>query len=105
MKPHSFESLLLPQKGPPQGFSVRYRVYKNGKEFMHVDAGTALEALKASGLTEAYKIERDTIDAATVIDTSTWVNPAVDAATQQPVQENAPASPLSHDEVNKLLNN
>jgi hypothetical protein len=113
----SFEMLSLPKRDFPQLAMGNYRVYKNTSEFLLVAAGTALEAMQASGLTQVYKIERDHMDQHTVLSPNSWkaqvaveeaavVAPAVEVA--QPVAaapvEPAAEVPLSNDDVNKLLN-
>lgn len=69
----TFETLPIPQKGtPPTLAGSSYRVYKDAKEFVTVKAATALEAFEASGLKEAYKIERDRLDSHAVIGSGSW---------------------------------
>lgn len=81
----SFQTLPIPQKGIPQTLVGSYRVYKDAKEFVTVKAATALEAFESSGLKEAYKIERERLDAYAVLGVSSWkkdeaAKPEADAA-------------------------
>lgn len=109
----SFEALPIPRKDPSRTGNARYRVYKDADNFSLVVAETALEALKASGLEQAYRVERDSIDSVAVLDMKAW------AALTEMADKPAPAAspdaaaapppkaedPLSNDDVNKLLNN
>lgn len=121
-----FEALPMPRKDIPQPASGSYKVYKNAKEFVVVEAGSALEALQVSGVPLAYKIERESIDSIRVLGFTDWAQEpkpevakeaAPAAATTDtsqketvliPSQETAAAPPtaeaLSNDDVNKLLN-
>lgn len=111
----------MPRKDIPQPASGSYRVYSNAKEFVVVNASSALEALQASGVQSAYKIERESIDYVHVLSPSAWSN---SASAQVPVPNSVAAeaketvfipeataqvskdaeAPLSNDDVNKLLN-
>lgn len=100
-----FETLPIPQKGIPNSSVTRYRIYKNDKEFVVVQAATALEAFEASGVKDAVKIERERLDAQSVLGMETWKQepaanaPAADAAAHAaeapaaaaPAAEKAPA--------------
>jgi len=123
-KKEPFESLTLPHREVPQLTLSRYRVYKNAKDYVLVEAGNAMEALKTSGLAQATLIERDIFFSNNVLSVQTLEEkspaaspPAAEpAAAAAPVPEPkqadaAPAqtspavaeTPLSNDEVNKLL--
>ena len=53
-----FEQLRIPRKDL-QLTITRYRVYSDAREFVTVEARTALEAIEASGIKNAYKIMKD----------------------------------------------
>jgi hypothetical protein len=105
-----FTPLDLPKKGVSPTES-RYRVYKDAKEFSVVDAPSALQALQASGLKTAYRIERDSIFAGNLVDLKKLPDappPAAAAAPAAPAapEEAKPAEPdkgLSGAEVDQLL--
>lgn len=111
-----FETLPMPRKDIPQPASGSYRVYKNAKEFVVVEAGSALEALQVSGVQTPHKIERDSIDYIRVLSPSAWDSfgpqtAAPVAEAKETVLIESPAAPaavpetsLSNDDVNKLLN-
>lgn len=67
----SFESLAIPRKDLPQVVS-KYRVYSNPQDYVVVDASTAIGALDASGLTNAYKITREDPMAYNLLDRAAW---------------------------------
>lgn len=108
-----FESLSLPRKDLPQQMVSRYRVYKDPENYDIIEAISALDALKASGKEEVYKVERDTLKLYNVLDRQTIINsmdptpagdaPAVAAAPAAPVLPTN-ETPLSSDQVDKLLN-
>lgn len=112
----AFEVLPIPRKELSQSAIENYRVYKSANDYVVVPAQTALEALKASGLPVAYKIERDKIDLDKVLTPNAWATsakieegsgPPPPAATPEiTATVSAPATdtPLSSDDVNKLLN-
>lgn len=118
MKPtETFETLPLPKRELPQWTASNYRVYKNVNEYVVIEASTALEAMQASGVTPVYKIERDGLNYITVLEPNTWkTEPAAEAqaipaeaatpaaAEAAPAQAPVPETPLSNDDVNKLLN-
>lgn len=112
-----FEELPFPRKDMAGMQAGRYRVYKNPKDYVLVEAVSALEALQNSKLDKPYRVERDMLHLTTVLTLSSFS----DGATQEPtgdapqqVEESAaaPASPeapaadsnLSNDDVSKLLN-
>lgn len=130
MTSHAFEKLPLPRKVQAQSSSGKYRVYSDATNFKQVDAASALEALQASGLKEAYRIERDSINNKVTIETlaeekpaeaakpAQTAAPAASAPAEQTVAAPAaaaapaappeakpatPQAPLSKDDVNKLL--
>jgi hypothetical protein len=121
----AFEALPMPRKDIPQPATGRYRIYKDARQYITVDADSALEALQQSGVGNAVKIERESIDYIRVMHASEWSNmdmPQTMAPQAQPmpqvVPENMPApqataaepqaiasdAPLSNDDVSKLLN-
>ena len=106
-----FTPLDLPKKGvaPADG---RYRVYKDAKEFTVVEAPSALQALQASGLKTAFRIERDGALASNLID----LKKLPEAPAAKPAEAAKPAAPaaeevkpgetdkaLSGEQVDKLL--
>lgn len=116
----SFEALPMPRKDIPQPEAGSYRVYKNINDYIVVEAGSALEALQASGMDAVYKVQRESLDSVRVLSLSAWsamaakeaadqTTPAAQADQKTPVADKAPAqahasAELSSDEVNKLLN-
>ncbi|MDE3059743.1 MAG: hypothetical protein KGJ06_01880 [Pseudomonadota bacterium] len=102
---HIFEQLPIPRRELAVSGN-RYRVYKDAKDFMLVEALNALEAFKSSGLPQAYRIERDGIYLQNVLDLKTLAPLAAapaDAAVPVAEAAAAPAAELSGDDVNKLL--
>ena len=112
-----FEELAMPRKDVPHLQSSRYRVYKNPKEFVTVEAISALEALQASGVKNPTRIERDLFQLASILELNSFGgDPQADAqlndtpmapaaAPEETAPPAAPAAdtPLSGDDVNKLL--
>lgn len=94
-QPTHFESLAIPRKGLESGAVTRYRIYEDETKFTVVEAVTALEAFEASGLKNAYKIERERLDANAVVGADAWPKeekkPA-EAAADAPPAEAAPAA-------------
>ncbi|MDX2113709.1 MAG: hypothetical protein SFW63_08275 [Alphaproteobacteria bacterium] len=120
----------MPRKNVPQLFGGSYRVYRSSRDFVVVEADSALEALERSGLHSAVKIERESMDNISVLSAAAWrtgVFSAPPAQTPAPtdaapaaasaqeakdtilldVPQTAPAAdqPLSNDDVEKLLKN
>ena len=119
---HLFEGLSLPRKELPVASKSRYRVYKNSKDFVLIEAENAKAALHTSGLKDATRIERENIyltNILTVALTGIDSDAPKEQVTEQPtIPEAAPptesaaateppktgeAAPLSSEEVNKLL--
>lgn len=114
MKKTEFVPLDLPKKGvaPAEG---RYRVYKDAKDFTVHEAKSALEALQASGLKTAHRIERDSALASNLVDLKKIAAeaPPPAAAAAAPAAATPPAAEevkpgatdqnLSGDQVDKLL--
>lgn len=67
MTQKAFEPIHLPKKQPVESITGYYRVYKNAKEFVRVQASTADEALKTSGVTGSCKVEPDSLDSQPVL--------------------------------------
>lgn len=115
-----FRDLALPRKEVALASASRYRVYKNAKEFVVVDAANAKEALAGSGFDKAVRIEKESIHQVNVLTLSALQDRESDIAPAQP-EASAPAdsaSPpaqaapaqaapqeqaLSNDDVDKLL--
>src|SRR5690349_19824728 len=72
----NFEALSLPQKQLPQSIAGRYRVYSDAANFVTVEAANAHEALKASGMQKACRIERDTALLSGIVDLDKLCVPA-----------------------------
>lgn len=133
MNTNLFEALLIPRRELPQ-FGARYRVYKDAGNFILVEADSALEALKAYGVGQVHRIERDAIYLNNVLAPQALANvpalsvaeaaplppaaeppaaapPAAEIAaiaSAEPAAATPPAAadaPLSPEDVNKLLNN
>ncbi len=124
-----FEQLELPRKELSCRFESRYRVYKTDGSMAYVVAETALEALQAGGGVDIVtRIERDSIEANSVLEADAWVKQeeaAVDekppeiatseeapaakaeepppAKTEEPPAAAAAEAPLSNEEVEKLV--
>ena len=124
---NQFDMLPMPRKDLPPITLGRYRVYRNEKEYAVVECASALEALQAVGLTEAYKIERDLYSNINVLNIRMMHPPVASAdkaavteavlphvteavvALQDdtavpPGAEQAGAEALSNSDVDKLLN-
>lgn len=122
----TFESLSLPHKEVPHLVGTRYRVYSDSKNYTLVEAGSALEAIQASGMKNVHKVLRDTImlntllDVATVTGSATPPMPQVSKSMADNAENTAQgeegagsiaaaaaaaadAKALSNDEVDKLL--
>lgn len=109
----AFESLKLPHRDVPPSSQVKYRVYSDAKNFVTVEAENAKTALNKSGITEAFRIERDTIMLKTILHQLPVAVPPPQAApvAATPVETPAPAqvaselpeAVLSPDDVSKLL--
>ena len=108
-QPQSFDALPLPRKDFSLGVSS-YRVYKDDANYVTVKAQTALEALQASGMPAAHKIEKDSLDLNKVVQPQAWASiKATESEAAKPAAATAPtteeAKPLSSDDVNQLLKN
>lgn len=57
-EPEPFEELSLPRRNLDNLSELRYRVYKDAKNYEVVEAVSALDALQKSSIAKAYKIER-----------------------------------------------
>lgn len=57
-KEHVFSELPIKHKSFARDFTNSYRVYSDATNFIEVQAATAAEAMKLSGLADAVKIER-----------------------------------------------
>jgi len=75
----AFEELVIPRKELPQ-LSGRYRVYKDASDYITVEAGSALEALKLCGLPKVHRIERDAIYLTNVLNLQALSNTPAPAA-------------------------
>lgn len=127
---HLFKDIALPKKGLPDASKMRYRVYKDEKEFVTVEAENAKAALQASGFGKALRIERENIlrvnilpfaladkeekgapkDAPATQEAAASQKPVEQQATAQPTEQPAAeppkaetGAPLSSDDVNNLL--
>ncbi|MFW0777014.1 MAG: hypothetical protein ACN2B6_04770 [Rickettsiales bacterium] len=89
MATESFEELPMPRKDVAQLSMGSYRIYKNAKEFVTVQASSAIEALQTSGVKSAYKIERDSFDHTKILGASDWG----DSKTEQPKESTPDAAP------------
>lgn len=105
---HPFEPIKLPKKTPSQQHG--YRVYSAPGQFKLVTAENAAEALKASGLAEAWRIERYAPTLQAVLDSQIFSEVAATPPAAKTADAPAPAepkpaadAPLSSDDVNKLL--
>ncbi len=118
-----FETLQFRRNPIIQDGQEGYRVYKDAKEFIRVDATNASDAFTKSGLQRAYRIERDVIrltnvfhlslldgaKAAIAMKTEETAAPAAVETKQESTEPPAAALPpateqaLSDDEVNRLL--
>lgn len=65
--PQPFEQLPLARAEMPVALSGQYRVYSDAKNFKLVEALSAVAALGASGLSQAFKIEREALHKNTLI--------------------------------------
>ena len=104
---HPFEPIKLPHKAASAGKST-YRVYSDTNNFKLVEAENAAAALKASGMAEARRIERFTPTMQSVLDARIFSEIAATPPESKPAETSAPveqksATPLSSDDVSKLL--
>jgi len=53
-----FEELIIPRRDMFNIAETRYRVYFDAKNYKLIEAVSALDALRSSGISKAYKIER-----------------------------------------------
>ena len=63
----NFEDIAIPSKDIPYE-GKRYRVYKNEREFILVNAASALEAIRNSGIQNIYKLDLESLDKMRVMD-------------------------------------
>lgn len=54
----SFMPLVIPTKEPKNNHNGWYRVYKNEKEFVEIDAFSLSDAMEKSGVESPHKIQR-----------------------------------------------
>lgn len=54
----NFEELIIPRKDLQDIAVSRYKVYKDVKDYILVEASSALDALKKSGINSVYKVQR-----------------------------------------------
>lgn len=120
-----FEELVIPRKELPK-LTSHYRVYSDATNFIVVEAENAIAAMKASAMQQVYRIVRDSIYLAPVLNLEKLANnPPPAAAAEQappaaaatdaaappqeaaaaPAPASAPAAetPLSTADVDKLL--
>ena len=122
-----FEELVIPRRELPK-LGGRYRVYKDVGNYITVEAASALEAFKQSGMPQAHRIQRDAIYLTNVLNLEALSQtpapsvapPAETAAAAPDPAEAAPAAapaapegkstvppatetPLSSGDVDKLL--
>ena len=123
---NAIEILPLPRKDFPMANASQYRVYTDEAHFTIVQALSALEALRTSGVWSPYKIERESLDLTQVFNPQHWFSdmpaaPAVSepaaavevpsantepvvAASEEVAEKSVVELPLSNDDVDKLLN-
>ena len=103
-----FRPLVHPKRDVPKSSLPKYRVYSDAKHFVMVEAENAKVALATSGVKDALRIECDNILLQDIVIFSVTqpspdsIEAAIDAPPAEPTQ--AP-SPLSNDDVDKLLKN
>lgn len=66
-KEKPFEDLQIKRKSLPDVL-VGYRVYRDAKNFIIVQAPTAAAALTQSGIANAFKIERELVDDINIVE-------------------------------------
>ena len=100
-----FSALRIVRKGLLDSDKTMYRVYKSFEEFVSVEAASALEAFRASGINNPVKIERDIrfkdrlmkkdrlIEVDEVIETVLMETPSAIMGHQEPVPQQKPAAP------------
>lgn len=108
----NFESLPLARTEMPGALVGAYRVYQDAHKYATVQASSALEALELSGFGHAFKIERESLSAANLLNPKFWEKPQAVATPQAeapaaPATAENPAEPageaLSNNDVDKLL--
>jgi len=62
-----FKPLELTRKDVPDGALTKYRVFTNDTSYVTVEAADAQSALEKSGITQAYRVEYDSIRLKTII--------------------------------------
>lgn len=114
MPSQDFEQLPMPRQSFPQAVAGNYRVYSDASHFITVNATSAIQALQSSGLADACKIERDSLDLTSVFSPKDWTLDEPETSTpdlQTTAQEagvDADAAkqtvevPLTQEEVNNL---
>ena len=105
-----FKPLELPKKNTSQTSSNSYRVYKDKSQFIVVEAENAQKALLASGLKQAYRIERHDIKLSVVLNFDTLSElsadknpPVAPEEKTTPTELVSTSASLSNEEVDKLL--
>lgn len=98
MQQEEFAPLHIIKKSLLDANRTAYRVYKNPQEFVTVEAATALEAFRESGIKQPFKIQRVTrfmeylLDESSFSDVEDVVLPGTEGrAMPQAVQEPPPA--------------
>jgi hypothetical protein len=127
-----FEELIIPRRDMQISTTTIYRVYSDHKNFQLVEAGSALEALSLMGNKNVYKIKRHDPLGDNVIQLNQALHPTLNqnqsvvvensvtetvapaqAPSPEPTQEQvadasqaaaAAETPLSNDDIDKLLN-
>lgn len=64
---HAFEELPLARTASRPVLAGQYRIYSDEKNFTLVAASSAADALRASGVMQVYKIERESLTKCTLI--------------------------------------
>jgi len=94
-EPPIFEELPLPRRELPKFMGTHYRVYSDDTNFVAVKASNALEALKASGLENACRIQRDTILLHRIVelDSMSIINEGMVCTTEHSTESRKPELP------------
>ncbi|MEK6745992.1 MAG: hypothetical protein AABY33_03060 [Pseudomonadota bacterium] len=125
-----FEELIIPRRDMQISAATVYRIYSDYKNFQLVEAGSALEAIAMCGNQNVYKIKRHDPLGDNVIHLNQAVLPIItqnqiiavdnvvtEKAMQEPAENTevseeqtaaasqaAAETPLSNDDIDKLLN-
>ena len=89
-----FEALPFIRKHVPQFSGTHYRVYTDEKSYQRVQADSALEAIKKSGIEKIFRIERDTIYINTIVEIPAMMD---EQATGEVMIENGNSAPVTSD--------